>query len=97
MSDWYSPADSTPREVCPCCDYVSLAERGMYLICRVCFWEDDGMDVDQLDEHSGPNQITLREGRSNFVTFGACEERFVKNVCSGEERERFVRRPRNVG
>ncbi len=39
---WYEPADPTPRHQCPCCDYISLPERGNYLICRICFWEDDG-------------------------------------------------------
>jgi hypothetical protein len=97
MAIWYSPADPTPREVCPCCDYVSLAERGNYLICPVCFWEDDGQDVDELDEESGPNHITLREGRANFAKFGACDENMVPNVCSPEDRERFARRPRDVG
>src|SRR6266498_5684205 len=48
---WYEPKDKTPRHQCPCCDYVSLPERGQYLICHVCFWEDDGLDVDQLDTH----------------------------------------------
>lgn len=97
MAIWYSPADPTPREVCPCCDYVSLAERGNYLICPVCFWEDDGQDVDQLDEPSGPNHITLREGRANYKRFGACDEKMVPNVCSPEERAKFERRPRHVG
>ncbi|WP_328859368.1 CPCC family cysteine-rich protein [Streptomyces sp. NBC_00306] len=27
---------------CPCCGYVTLAERGSHEICAVCFWEDDG-------------------------------------------------------
>jgi hypothetical protein len=97
MAIWYSPSDPTPRELCPCCDYVSLAERGNYLICPICFWEDDGQDVDQLDELSRPNHITLREGRANFAKFGACNERMVPNVCSPEERDKFKRRPRHVG
>jgi hypothetical protein len=57
----------------------------------------DGQDVDQLDEHSGPNHITLREGRANFERFGACDEKMVPNVCSPEERVKFERRSRHVG
>ena len=89
-AEWYEPEDSTPREQCPCCDYVSLPERSNYLICPICFWEDDGQDIDDLDRHSGPNHMTLREGRESFSNFGACEERHVKNVISISERKRFV-------
>jgi hypothetical protein len=96
LPKWYTPEDPTPRELCPCCDYVSLPERGNYLICPVCFWEDDGQDIDQLDEPSGPNHITLREGRANFERFGACEERCVSSVCSPAERADYERRPRHI-
>ena len=83
-----------PRFRCPCCDYVTLSQRGHYDICPVCFWEDDGGDIDRADAHSGPNHMTLREGRDNFERFGACEERFTSRVVSEEDRARLVRRPR---
>ncbi|BDD03889.1 hypothetical protein AUTU_13720 [Aureibacter tunicatorum] len=95
--EWYEPEDSTPREQCPCCDYISLPERGNYLICPICFWEDDGQDIDELDVSSGPNHgITLREGRANFAKFGACEKDMVKHVISVEERKKFKREIRNI-
>ncbi len=59
-------------ETCPCCRYRSLRLRGEYEICRVCFWEDDGMT--ELDSVSGPNHITLREGRLNTQRYGAVTE-----------------------
>ena len=94
---WYSPEDPTPRHLCPCCDHVSLPERGNYLICPVCFWEDDGQDLDQLDVPSGPNHgITLRQGRANFLEFGACEEAMVEHVCSANKRKSFTHNPRSV-
>jgi hypothetical protein len=93
---WYSPEDPTPREQCPCCDYFSLAERRSYLICHVCYWEDDGLDVDKLDVHSGPNHMTLREGRVNFQKFGAAQERLKEYVLSVEERQQYEYRPRNT-
>jgi hypothetical protein len=100
MSDtprWHEPADPTPRHQCPCCDYVSLPERGNYLICKICFWEDDGQDLDQLDEESGPNHgMTLRQGRTNFQAFGACERTMLKHVLPVSEREQYVRKVRNV-
>ncbi len=87
---WYGPADPTPMHQCPCCDYVTLPERGNYLICPVCFWEDDGTDLDALDEPSEANHgITLRLGRANFKQFGACEETMVENVVSGRGTRAF--------
>lgn len=96
MDRWYSPEDPTPREQCPCCDYITLPERGGYLICPICFWEDDGLDIDELDIHSGPNHITLREGRANFKEFGASKSRIKKYVLSEEERLQFEYRPRDI-
>ncbi len=95
--EWYSPKDPTPRHQCPCCDYITLPERGNYLICPVCFWEDDGQDHDKLDVGSGPNHgITLRQGRRDFQEFGACEEIMVKYVCSTTERLQFKFIPRST-
>jgi hypothetical protein len=58
---------------CPCCRYRTLLERGDYDICPVCSWEDDGGD--DPAEHSGPNHMTLAEGRANFGRLGAISER----------------------
>lgn len=94
---WYEPDDPTPQAQCPCCDYVSLPVRNRDLICPVCFWEDDGQDIDELDRVSGPNHgISLRAGRRNFSAFGACESTMKQYVLSPEERLRFERRPREV-
>ena len=94
---WYEPDDPTPRQQCPCCDYKSLPERGNYLICPICFWEDDGQDIDELDESSGPNHgITLRKGRANFKEFGACEESMINHVLTPGDRNQYEYRPRNA-
>ncbi|WP_225414454.1 CPCC family cysteine-rich protein [Stigmatella hybrida] len=58
------------RQVCPCCHYRTLPERGGYTICNVCFWEDDGSDVP--GHYSSPNHMTLLEGRENFLLHGSC-------------------------
>lgn len=81
---------------CPCCDYFSLARRGEYEICRVCFWEDSGQDLDRLDQHSSPNHMTLREGRQNFFEFGACEQQMLKNVLPAEKRTKYRYQQREV-
>ena len=67
-------------EICPCCGFRTLTERGGYEICKVCLWEDDGSyDPDRL---SVPNRMTLREARENFSQLGAMSEKAVANVLS---------------
>ena len=67
---------------CPCCGCKTLSERTAFEICQVCFWEDDGQDDSDADEHhGGPNgSLSLREARVNYLRFGACEESMVGNV-----------------
>ncbi|MGJ7498649.1 CPCC family cysteine-rich protein [Variovorax sp. RT4R15] len=74
--------EEKPGLPCPCCGCLTLAERGGYEICPVCFWEDDGQDeVDALTVRSGPNgMVSLAQARANFRTLGACDEQNIKNV-----------------
>jgi len=77
--------DNGPAELplrCPCCGCKTLHERGMFDICSVCFWEDDGQDEYDADVvRGGPNgSLCLTEARANYRRFGACEKRFVGNV-----------------
>jgi hypothetical protein len=74
---------------CPACDYFSLTTRGQYDICPVCFWEDSGQDLSELDAHSGPNHLTLREARANFLRFGACDLGAKQSVLDERSRSRF--------
>ena len=91
---WYEPDNPAPQAQCPCCDDVSLPVRNQSLICPVCFWEDDGQDIDELDRMSGPSHgISLRAGRLNVSAFGACELAMKQYVLPPEERLRFERRP----
>jgi hypothetical protein len=55
---------------CPCCGYQTIAYRGNYDICRVCWWEDDGYDNESASAISGANKISLVEGRANFLKHG---------------------------
>ena len=93
----FVPADNAPRERCPCCDHVSLPERGTYLICPICFWEDDGGDIDDLDTISGPNRMTLRAARKNFRRIGACAPEMLKHVLPDAKRREYAHLPRDVG
>lgn len=85
---------SNPMQQCPCCDYFSLAQRGEYDICKVCFWEDSGQDLDDPDRYSAPNRQTLRAARANFAAFGACDRPALASVLKPGARSRFECRPR---
>ncbi|MEV5576646.1 CPCC family cysteine-rich protein [Spirillospora sp. NPDC052269] len=67
---------------CPCCGFLTLAERGGYEICQVCFWEDDGQDDPDADTvRGGPNYaLSLTAARRNFARFGVVERRWLQHV-----------------
>ena len=80
-SIWYAPCGSD-RYPCPCCGYLTLGEKppGTYLMCEVCFWEDDEVQYRDPCYEGGANEVSLKEARLNFSTFGASEKRFLKFV-----------------
>lgn len=95
--DGMEPYDPTPRFQCPCCDHVTLAEEDRWEICGICYWEDDGVDLDSADCCSGANHgLTLRQGRQNFAEFGACKPEFLRNVLPEKDRSYFVHLPRQL-
>jgi hypothetical protein len=77
---------------CPCCGHATLDERGDYDICPICFWEDDSSDSDRAEVHSGPNHMTLVEGRINFLRIGACEHAMRAHVRRPTAEEVLLRR-----
>ncbi|MFT4540242.1 MAG: hypothetical protein ACI841_001905 [Planctomycetota bacterium] len=76
---------------CPCCDFFSLSQRGARDICALCYWEDDGSDLSDLDRVSPANHITLRDARRNFERCGASDEAAKGLVASSSERELYRR------
>lgn len=70
------------KNLCPCCGYRTLPERGAYEICPVCFWEDDGQCDDNADiVMGGPNKdLSLTAARANFSRIGAADERWLAYV-----------------
>lgn len=54
-----------------------------YAICKICFWEDDGVQFRDPDYEGGANEVSLWQAQKNFVKFGACEEGCIA----------FVRKP----
>jgi len=89
-------ASDAPSELyqCPVCDFFTLPRRNEFEICPVCFWEYDGLDVDTLDQLSGPNHLTLRVARDNFHELGAYEPAMVASVLDERSRQRYRSIPR---
>ncbi|TAF34698.1 MAG: hydrolase [Cytophagales bacterium] len=63
---------------CACCGYYTITE--IKETCPVCFWEEDFYQEEQIDDNGGPNLVSLRQSRENFLKFGAIEERFINDV-----------------
>ena len=69
------------RFTCPCCGYQTLlGPPGSYDICKVCFWEDDGVQLLDPAYQGGANRPSLMECQENLRRVGACEERFFGDV-----------------
>jgi hypothetical protein len=70
------------RYACPCCGYLTLdtTPTGTYELCKVCFWEDDGVQFRDPDYEGGANTPSLNQGRANFREHGVSEPRFKANV-----------------
>lgn len=77
------------RFPCPCCRFLTLEEEppGTFLICPVCFWEDDTVQFRDQDCPGGANNVSLRQARQNFKEFGVSERRFQSNVRPPREEE----------
>lgn len=77
------------RYPCACCGFLTRFEpsEGDYLICSVCFWEDDSVQNDNPELGGGANSVSLHQARINFKECGAIEQRFIKNVRAPYESE----------
>ncbi|MEH7237739.1 CPCC family cysteine-rich protein [Bacillus sp. JJ1562] len=75
---------------CPCCGYKTLDVEppGTYDICRICFWEDDGIQYADPDYKGGANIPSLRQAQRNYILFGACEESCTEYVRKPNENDK---------
>jgi hypothetical protein len=53
---------------------------GCFEICPTCFWEDDGVQLDDPNYAPGANAVSLMQAQQNFMAFGASERRHLPNV-----------------
>jgi hypothetical protein len=69
---------------CPCCGFLTLADQppGSYLLCPVCWWEDDGVQFSNPDRRGGANSPSLNEARENFQRIGASDPDLLSEVRS---------------
>jgi cysteine-rich CPCC protein len=67
---------------CLCCGSRTLTTPGVFELCPVCWWQDDGQDeVDADVVRGGPNGIlSLTAARANFLACGASDRRFLGRV-----------------
>jgi hypothetical protein len=83
----------TPQRFpCPCCGYLtlSLPQGGSYLLCPVCYWEDDQVQFDDPNYTGGANEESLNMARDNFKKIGASSRRaltFVRAPLANEQPE----------
>ena len=63
------------RYPCPCCGHLVYGgPPASDEICPVCFWEDDGLQLEFATTlNGGANRTTLVEAQRNYAQFGACE------------------------
>jgi hypothetical protein len=70
-----------PRVQCRCCGFWTLADYGGYELCPVCDWEDDPTTIFEPGEGpTGPNHLSLTEGRRNFAAQGISKPRLKGKV-----------------
>lgn len=74
--------EKNKKHACPCCGYFTFKyELGnTFQICPVCYWEDDGVQLDDPTYEGGANRVSLYQAKKNYETFGAIESRFIEYV-----------------
>ena len=86
MWNWFSKKKSkaVKNHKCPCCGYYTIADDHGFPcygdICNVCCSEMD-ICMDGTDDPSDANcGLTLTQAQKNYRDFGACHEKFIKDV-----------------
>ncbi|MBK9585761.1 MAG: CPCC family cysteine-rich protein [Alphaproteobacteria bacterium] len=74
---------------CPCCECMTFDEKpdGSFIICPVCFWEDDPVQLKDETFEGGANKVSLKQAKANFKKFGACDSVALQHVRSPKPEE----------
>ncbi|HEY4378904.1 MAG TPA: CPCC family cysteine-rich protein [Acidobacteriaceae bacterium] len=64
---------------CPCCGFRTLHNTGELEICPVCYWQDDGQPIADVNTCTGgPNNlVTLAMAQSEFGVLGASDLLYI--------------------
>jgi hypothetical protein len=60
---------------------------GSFMICPVCGWEDDPVQLRWPGYEGGANRSSLLQAQSNFQRFGASEEKWMPRLRAAREDE----------
>ncbi|MFD0968128.1 CPCC family cysteine-rich protein [Plantactinospora endophytica] len=73
-----SPPDRSP---CPCCGHLVHDDQpGSSLVCPVCFWEDDAVQLRWPLYEGGANRFSLVEAQGIYQALRVSHTRFANNV-----------------
>lgn len=63
------------RFACPCCGYLTLDEEppGTFLMCEVCWWEDDPIQFADPAYEGGANAPSLNQARAHFLSIAVSD------------------------
>jgi Cysteine-rich CPCC len=66
---------SADRFACPCCGYYTLdgAPPGTFLLCKVCWWEDDPVQFADPNYTGGANGPSLNQAKEFFHAIGVSD------------------------
>lgn len=64
---------------CPCCGFHTLSHKAdwTFEICEVCYWEDDIVQLNDIDFEWWANEVSLRQARINFINFWASDKKLI--------------------
>jgi hypothetical protein len=62
---------------CPCCSYLAFDEpaSGTFLICPVCAWEDDPIQLNNPEYRGGASQCSLNDAKMSYRQHGVSDLR----------------------
>ncbi len=82
------PPPPEGRYPCPCCGELTLPvprEEAIAFICPVCWWENDVFTPGEEEPSDENRGMTLREGRENYLRYGAVSPDLKDRSSQGEK------------